>query len=270
MTERSDDPFQPTLGETVGPADLGRLEARDSAIEDVAGAPTWPEPPTGPMPPAPPPVGLNWQSLANAFGWNREVLVHEGVIVAAGEYFPEEGYFVDPADMQAHHVDIGDMALRSGYFLGKTTVAQFGVLIYPVEEEPSIGVPVPPSPAGPVAALFASEGDMERARRKLVRNALASGIRSERGPLGWELRAERPEPAGRVATVMAHYGGAVVTIAGRPVSSQVGIGPSTTASPLAAGGDTVRPGTGSTGATQGPPAIGAQSEAVDGVEINSV
>lgn len=192
---------------------------RDSGIEDVPGAPTWPiasgeaEPET-----AAPPVGLNWGAVSERLGVDRRVLIHDGIIVVGGEYYPENGFFIDPRTMQARHVHAGDMALKSGYFLGEVTASEFGVT-FPVEgrSTPS-GRVVPPHDTGPIIGLFADRINAERARSKIMRNSLGADVGLEDGPLGSQLRVGNPLLPGRVATVIAGYEGAVLSIGGKSTS----------------------------------------------------
>lgn len=196
-----------------------RLAEQDSSIEDVPGAPTWPiqEAETDSVREAPP-VGLNWAVVSEHLGVDQRVLAHDGMIVVAGEYFPEKGYFIDPASMQALHVHQGDMAMVHGYFLGEVTMNQFGVQL-PVRARPAdSGRMVVPHETGPVIGLFTDRSDAERARNKIMRTSLGTDLAIDDGPLGSQLRVGNPQLPGRVATVMTSFGGAIVSIAGKPTT----------------------------------------------------
>ncbi len=265
-------------GESDAPRDVsgrmerveGAFEAHDSRIEDTPGAPSWPMPSTGIAEKTPiPPVGLNWGSVAAHIDADLRVLEHDGQIVLAGEYFPEAGFFIDPETFDARHVDVGDMALRSGYFLGDLSVSEFHLQV-PVGPAFSISgkrVVVPQD--GPVIALFATQSEADRARRKIVQGSLGSGISVDSGPLGVELRVARPELAGRVATVIASQGGAVLSVAGRTFG---GSGPMSTRSSAVGGeGDSRRAGIGAFSGSEGyEPSSMAASEVADGKEFSSL
>lgn len=226
----------------------------ESGIEDVPGTPTWPIQAPGSGQPAPPPVGLNWATVARGLGIAREVLEHEGIIVLAGEYFPESGFFFDPDTLQAQHVDVGDVALRHGYFLGNITARDFGEW-YPLTSTstPASGVSVIHRERGAIIGLFSNQRAAQRAKSAVMQGALGAGVRVEDGPLGSELTVERPELPGAVATAIASHGGAVISIGGRPVRAAAGAGPLATAPAMAdAEGDSLRPGTGASSDSQAP------------------
>ena len=109
------------------------------------------------------------------------------------------------------------------------------------------------SEAGPIIGLFPSVQQAARARRAILQGAVGAGLRSEEGPLGVELRVERPELPGMVATLIASNGGAVISIANRPVASVRESGPMSTApAMMAEEADTSRPGTGATSDSEAP------------------
>jgi hypothetical protein len=196
-----------------------RLAEQDSSIEDVPGAPTWPiQEAESDATSEAPPVGLNWAAVSAHLGVDQRVLAHDGMIVVAGEYFPEKGFFIDPASMEALHVHQGDMAMSHGYFLGEVTLNQFGVSL-PVEARPADSrLVVVPHETGPVIGLFADRSDADRARNKIMRTSLGTDLGIEDGPLGSQLRVGNPQLPGRVATVMTSFGGAIVSIAGKPTT----------------------------------------------------
>lgn len=248
----------------------GAFEAQDSRIEDTPGAPSWPMPSTGSVENAPvPPVGLNWGAVAAQIGVDRRVLEHDGQIVLTGEYFPEAGFFINPETFDARHVDVGDIALRSGYFLGDLSVSEFHIQVPVGRAFATSGKPVIVPQDGPVIALFSTQVEADRARRKIVQGSLGSGISTEPGPLGVELRVARPELAGRVATVIASQGGAVISVAGRTFG---GTGPMSTRSSAVGGeGDSRRAGTGSFSGSEGfEPSSMAATEVADGKEFSSL
>jgi hypothetical protein len=196
----------------------GLMEQGDSSVGDRPGAPTWPIPtPTSADEPAPPPVGLNWQVLAERLAVDRRVLEHDGVIVLAGEYFPEEGFFFDPSTLTAQPADVGDIALQHGYFLGDLAIRDFRVRIPLGRPTRLHGHPIIRHEAGTIIGLFPSEIETRRARQQILQGSLGSGLSQEAGPLGVELRVEHPELPGRVATVIAANGGAVISVSGKPV-----------------------------------------------------
>lgn len=231
----------------------GTLAAQDSGVADRPGAPTWPIPPGEAEPePAPPPVGLNWGVVAERLGVDRRVLEHDGIIVLAGEYFPEEGYFLDPVTLTARHVDVGDMALRHGYLLGDLTIRDFRVQIPLNLDSGSRGRTVVRPAGGPLIGLFPRDVDAQRAKQQVLRGSLGTGLVTEEGPLGVELRVERAELAGRVATVIASNGGAVISVGGKPMRADLAqSGPIATGAALPdAEADAPRHGTGSASDSQ--------------------
>jgi hypothetical protein len=113
--------------------------------------------------------------------------------------------------------------------------------------------PVIRTESGPIIGILADAIEAERARQKIVRGSLGTGVSVEQGPLGVELRVDRPELPGRVATVIASRGGAVVSVGGRALGSGSSTGPLANSSSLVGGeGDALRPGTGVTSTTEGP------------------
>jgi hypothetical protein len=196
---------------------------------------------------------LSWSIVSQALGTDLELLQHEGIIVVAGDYFPESGYFFDPVTMAAQHVDVGDFALRHGYFLGNITARDFAQWFPPAPMSPRApGVPVVRQTRGAIIGLFADRRWATRARSAVMQGALGAGIQLEDGPLGTELRVDRPEQPGPVATIIASHGGAVISIAGEPIAG--GAGGAMTPAPAMeeAEADAWRPGTGSSSDSQAP------------------
>lgn len=201
------------------------FERKESAIEDVGGAPTWPILSTAALAqPDPPPVGLNWGTVAQHLGIDLSVLLHDGAIVLTGEYFPEGGYAIDPVSLIARPVDVGDMALQPCYFLGDLTLAEFRLRVPTPSQAVTAGHPVVRSARGPIIGLFPDRSLAERARMNIMRGSLAAGLTLEDGPLGVELRVERPELPGRVATIITRQRGAVISLGGQTVASWTGEG----------------------------------------------
>jgi hypothetical protein len=238
-----------------GPAE-SRAEMQDSAVEDRAGSPTWPvtaaEPATGPEPP---PVGLNWQVVAERLGVRRAVLEHDGAVVLAGEYFPSPGYAFDPMTFRGRFVDVGDLCLRHCYLLSETTLNEFNVHLEIEPDQTRVSHPVVRSSSGPLIGLFTDETLARRAKKDIMQGALGSGLSIEAGPLGVELRVSRPVLPGRTATVVAGNRGAVISVGGRPVQALQGVaGPTATGAGVPESADAPRPGTGVTGDTQIGPA----------------
>src|SRR4051812_34536884 len=99
---------------------LGRLQEYESGRGNVPGSPTWPVPRAGS--PMPPPVGMNWGTVAERLGADLGVLAHDGAIVLAGDYVPERGWLLEPSTLLARSVEIGDRAMHHGYFLGALSV----------------------------------------------------------------------------------------------------------------------------------------------------
>jgi hypothetical protein len=231
-----------------------RAASVESGIEDVPGAPTWPIQAPGSGQPAPPPVGLSWATVSRGLDIDLELLEHEGIIVVAGDYFPESGFLIDPVSLLGQHVDVGDMALRHGYFLGNITARDFATWFPLAPTRPGgSGLPVIRRARGAIIGLFPNRRAAERAKAAVMQGALGAGVRLEDSPLGCELRVDRPELPGTVATIMASHGGAVISIGGEPVAAQSADGVMTTAPSLPAPeGDTWRPGTGSASDSEAP------------------
>lgn len=242
---------QPQPGEVLETE--GAIARDDMALEDVPGSPTWPIPTPGAPPPAPPPVGLNWGAVAERLGVDRRVVQHDGQIILAGEYFPEAGYVIDPGSMTARFVDVGELALRAGYFLGELTLREFKVDL-PLERDwNEVQDPVVPvAGAGPIIGLFADETDAARAKDRILRGSLGAGIAMRHGPLGVELEVAQAERGGEVASIMASNEGAVISISGVPTTPPAN-GPMATG-PAIVGeqADAYRPGTGVAGDSQTP------------------
>lgn len=191
--------------------------SRETTVGSTPGSPTWPI--VGESPPAtPPPVGLNWGTVAERFGMDLRVLQHEGLIVLRGEYVPAAGYFIDPDTFVVQHVDVGGTAPRHGYFVGDTTASEFSEHLATNPPEAVMGLPVRRTEGGPIIGLFSSEQQAERARSAVMQGALGAGVRCEAGPLGIELRVERTALPGTIASLIAGQGGAVISVAGRPVA----------------------------------------------------
>lgn len=204
---------------------IGELAEHMESRGNVPGAPTWPTPSANiHEPPASPPVGMNWRVVADHLGMDHRLLEHSGSIVLAGEYFPEAGYFLDPATLEAQYVDVGQVSLRRGYFLGKLPTSSFNGSFRLRSRQQSVDHPIVRRDTAPVIGLFFDRTAAERARSRLVRGSLASGISLEEGPLGIELRIQRASLPGRVATVLASEGGAVISIGGEAVRAQSGAG----------------------------------------------
>jgi hypothetical protein len=199
-----------------------------------------------------PPVGLNWGVVANRLGIDRRVLEHDGFIVLPGDFFPSEGYFIDPNTLLGRHVDVGDIALRSGYFIDVLTLNEFAIQVPVGGMSAPTGKPVIARRDGPVVGLFADVELAERARRRILRGSLSSDLRIEQGPLGVELRVDRPVAAGSVATIIAGHGGAVLSVGGRELLSGTGA-MATASSSIGGQGDGWRPGTGAMSDSVGPP-----------------
>ena len=249
--------------EAVSPP-LGEVESRESAMGDVLGAPTWPvRAPELVSKQPPPPVGMNWQTVAQQLDIDRDILEHDGVIVLAGEYFPEPGYFLEPATLRARFVDVGHIALRHGYFLGQMVLRDVHAELPTEEEAEEVRHPIiPSSKSGPIIGLFADEAQAERAKQRILQSALGSGVGTETGPLGVELRVEHPEIGGRVATVIAGHSGAIISLGGvaiAPLESEEGA-TATGRAMTAEGADAHREGTGAASDTQGPAAEPGSSQ----------
>lgn len=242
-------------------------------VEDVPASPTWPiggaaAPSAGPVP-----IGLNWQTVADAVRIDRRVLEHDGSIAVQGDYFIESGYFIDPLTLRGRHVDVGDRALRPGYFVSDLTVSHFRLTV-PLEMAVEQSIVAPRPVSGPLVGVFADEAQAKRARNRLLDGSLAGRVVMANGPLGFELRVERAGLPGRVAGVIASHGGAVVSVDGRPVSEYEG--PLVTNSSLTGGagldgqqGDARRAGTGVTGGSEGPEYTNRDTEVGHGEEFTS-
>lgn len=231
-------------------ASEGASAAKQTKVGDTAGSPTWPISDESPHP-APPPVGLNWGTVAEGLGVDVRILEHEGLIVLAGEYFPEAGFFIDPQTLDAQHVDVGDSALRHGYFIGNLTAREFKDRLRLIAAGRPAGLPVMRRQGGPIIGLFADELQAKRAKSAVLQGAVGAGIRSEAGPIGVELRVERPMQPGAVASLIASHGGAVISIGGATVAGERTSGALSTAPSLpAAEADSTRRGTGSASDSQ--------------------
>jgi hypothetical protein len=236
--------------------DSAEQKAQDTAEQssrgDVPGAPTAPMPAAAAAPPSgPPPVGLNWQVVAARLGVDPSVMQRAGIIVLAGEYFPEGGFVLDPATFQARRVDVGDVALRHGYFLGDVAIRDFRLDLDIVTPPAPRGLQIVPVTRGAIIALFRDRVQAERSKRRILANSIGSGLRIEDGPLGPELHVHQPDLPGRVATTIAAEGGAIISVGGRPMSDAAAEGAMATG--LGHGeGDRPRGGIGATGQSTAP------------------
>jgi hypothetical protein len=208
-------------------------------------------------------VGLNWGAVAQRLGVPLRLLQHDGAIVLAGEYFPESGYFLDPATLRARFVDVGEIALKHGYFLGELAIRDFRVHV-PIQQETGqvVHPVIRPAKSRPIIAVFRRESDAQRAKGQILQNSLGSGASSQSGPLGIELRIERPTLGGRVATVLASHGGAIVSVGGKAIAPpEPSPGPSATGpSIVGEQAPAPRPGTGVVSDVQVPAADWGGSE----------
>jgi hypothetical protein len=192
----------------------------ESRVGDNPGDPTWPITATDMQAEGPPPVGINWGRVSQQLGIPLQVLEHNGSIVLAGEYVPSRGYFIDAASFRGRNVQPDDMAYSHGYFLGEIAARggrdqlpgglEWGGNLHPV---------VPGRKKGPIIGLFRGQQDAERARSRIVQGSIGSATSVVKGPLGVELRVERPVLGGRVASVMAGHGGAIISIGGEEVAT---------------------------------------------------
>jgi hypothetical protein len=201
------------------PFDLaGRFQVEESARGDVPGGPTWPVPAATNLDAHPaPPVGLNWSVVARDLEVDERVLRHDGCVVLTGEYFPAAGYAIEPTTMRVRFVDVGDMALNAVYFVGKITMDGFHLDLPVTESRGEIHHPVVHRDTGPIIGLFIDPNDAERAKREILQGSLGSGVSLGKGPLGTELRVRTASLAGRVATVMAGEGGAIISVSGKAI-----------------------------------------------------
>lgn len=214
--------WEDTIKEMEPTPDASHLDAeseaasKESSLGDVPGSPTWPI--TEEASVTPPPVGLNWQAVSARLGMDLRILEHEGQIVLKGEYFPSDGFFIDPDGFAVLSVGVGDKAPRHGYFLGRLTVRDLSERLAPAMPETRGGLAITRESRGPIIGLFPSEQQAKRARNAILQGAVGAGLRSDPGPLGIELRVERPEQPGMVATLIAANGGAVTSIAGQSIT----------------------------------------------------
>jgi len=197
----------------------GSEEMRESAVEDVLGAPSWPIPGRESIvEPEAPPVGLSWTKLAQTLSIDPRVLRHEGAIVLTGEYVPEAGLLIDATMLSARQVRTGDRALSHGYFIGDVTISQFLLHIPLGTGDSAVLHPIIRTAGAPVIGLFAGERDANRAKEQILQGSIGSGLSLDRGPLGIELRVRHASVAGRVATVIASHRGAVTSVGGQPLA----------------------------------------------------
>lgn len=233
----------------------GKFAAEDTRVEDTPGARTWPVP--APVPVIPP-VGLNWQTVAERLGADPTILRHEGQIVLAGEYFPAAGFYIDPETFRAQHVDVGDICLRHGYLLGDLSAREFAEWFELMAEGAQQGGRIVlKAETAPILGLFADETAANRARTAILQGAIGAGVRVEPGPGGILLRVARSSQPGKAATLIAANAGAVIAIAGE----QVNVASPTTAPSLpAAQADSWRPGTGAAADSEAPSYRGGSSD----------
>jgi hypothetical protein len=225
--------------------------AWQSARGNVPGGPTWPMPAATSTDTVPaPPVGLNWTVVADRTGMDIRILQHDGAIVLVGEYFPEAGYFVDPATFKARYVDVGEIALRRGYLLGDMAIREFHGRLDRDASTSTVVTPVIREDTGPIIGLFPERLSAERAKQTLLQGSMGAGFSIEEGPLGVELRVRQPEIPGRVATVICSNGGAVIAVSGAPLEASAGVGGPMATGALRGHGDARRGGIGASSDTQ--------------------
>jgi hypothetical protein len=206
----------PSPGELGVRAEAAKVESR---VGDNPGDPTWPITATTPQAELPPPVGLNWGRVAQELDIPLQVLEHNGAIVLAGEYVPSRGYVLDAVSGLGREVQPDDLAYTNGYFLDE--IAMRGVrhrLPAGLDWSGKLHPVVPGRKKGPIIGLFRDRLDAERARNRILQGSIGSGTSVEDGPLGAELRVERPQLGGRVASVIASHGGAIISIGGEQVT----------------------------------------------------
>ncbi|PZS07989.1 MAG: hypothetical protein DLM70_03030 [Chloroflexi bacterium] len=200
------------------------------------------------------PVGLNWQSVAERVGVDTAVLQRDGLILVAGEFFPTPGCFFDPVTLRSRRVDVGDIALRHGYFLTESTIrASRPDLTVDGNALPGFKTVIPSIGKGAVIGLLPSLTAARQTKDRILRGSLGAGIAIEQTPLGTEMRVSKPQQPGRIATTIASHGGGVIAIDGPPVGgSGVSRGPIATGRDrLIEPGDARRAGTGTTGGSAG-------------------
>jgi hypothetical protein len=180
--------------------------------------PSWPIPaPDVLTDPPPPPVGLNWGTVSQQLGLDLQVLKHDGRIMVAGEFVPEGGVVIDPHTFRALRAHIGSRVFGHAYFVGELTLDEHRLQL-PVEGNlPQDANVIVRAEGGAVIGIFADGQQATRAKRQIIRGSIGAGVTLEQGPLGMELRVARSDAAGRVATVIASQGGAVISIGGERV-----------------------------------------------------
>lgn len=245
--------------------------SQESSIEDVPGAPTWPIlPPSAPRGTPAFAVGLNWQSPATGLGIDRIVLEHDGIIVMPGEYFPESGYALDPITLGARHVDVGDVALRPVYFLGNIVTSGRNLRLTLAPPMAVVENAIVPRVVGDLVAVFPDPVAAERASRLLMRASLAASVSRVATRDSVEVRVKKPELYGRVATLLASMGGAVVSVGEHPVLMSADTGPlAARTSGTSYTGDGRRGGTGVTSGVPGPEYSNRQTEVGPGGEFKT-
>jgi hypothetical protein len=189
---------------------------------DVPASPTWPIEVPGSNP-SPPPVGLNWGEVARRYGADVRDLMHDSSIVLRGEYVPETGYLIDPDALRARRVDVGQRVLRHAYLIGRLTASEFHVQLdlIPNSEPAELDGAIVRVTRGPVIGVFPDRRDAERCRDSILSGSLGSGVSLQDGPLGTEVHVRTAEVAGRVATSIASFGGAVISAGGVPIATAI-------------------------------------------------
>jgi hypothetical protein len=189
-------------------------------LGDAPASPTWPIEVPGSNP-SPPPVGLNWGDVARRYSADVRVLMHDGYIVLRGEFIPETGYFIDPDTLRASRVDVGQRVLRHGYLVGRLTASEFHVQLdlIPDSDGTDLDGAIVRVVRGPVIGVFSDRRDAERCRDSILSGSIGSGVSLQDGPLGTEIHVRTAEIAGRVATSIASFGGAVISVGGVPIAT---------------------------------------------------
>src|SRR5207302_1446755 len=99
------------------------------------------------------------------------------LIVLTGEYFPTAGVFIDPQEFSVQHVDVGDMALRHGYFIGNITARDFSERFPATLPRSRSGLPIMRTDKGPIIGLFPAAQQAARARSAILQGAVGAGLR---------------------------------------------------------------------------------------------
>jgi hypothetical protein len=174
---------------------------------------------------------MNWGEVARRYGTDVRVLMHDSYIVFRGEYVPETGYLIDPETLRARRVDVGQRTLQHGYLIGRLTADEFRVRLEMIPESGTDALEnvIVRVTRGPVIGVFADRRDAERCRDAVLGGAIGSGVSLTNGPLGTEIWVRTAEIAGRVATTIAAFGGAVISAGGVPIAPAAGTTPASTA-----------------------------------------